>query len=307
MHLEGIFPIVPTPFLENGAVDYASIERLIEFMARKRVHGLAIMGALGEGHKLTEAERAGVIDVYRKHLPAGMSLVVGVRAAATDPAAMMARQAREQGADALLVGPHGVQQDAALLAYYRRVSDAAGIPCIIHDYPAVTGITLSVPLISQIFGACEHIRHIKLEDPPTGAKMQALATAAGAGLKVFGALGGMYALEELELGAVGIMTGFVYAELLVRLFELARKGEWDAAATLFFDFLPLNRWEFQPGIGVSLRKQVLVRLGVFSTAAVRHPGAAADARTVAQLFRIVDHLRRKGYDLAVSPRPSASV
>ena len=47
MQLEGIFPIVPTPFLENGAVDYASIERLIDFMAGKRVHGLAIMGALG--------------------------------------------------------------------------------------------------------------------------------------------------------------------------------------------------------------------------------------------------------------------
>lgn len=299
MELEGIYPIVPTPFLDNGAVDYPSIQRLIAFMAAKGVHGLAIMGALGEGHKLTEGERAEIISTYRRLLPKGMGLVVGVRAPATDPARLMAQKARELGADAVLLGPHNVQQDDALLAYYRQVSDAAQIPCIIHDYPAVTGITLSVELIGSITKACENIRHIKLEDPPTGAKMQALAASLGPDLSVFGALGGLYALEELELGAVGVMTGFVYAELLVKLFELVQAQQWAAAAALFYDFLPLNRWEFQPGIGVSLRKQVLMRLGVFTTAKVRHPGPDADAKTVAQLIRIVEHLNQKGYALAI--------
>lgn len=299
MDLKGIYPIVPTPFLESGEIDYPSIARLIEFMAHKKVHGLAIMGALGEGHKLTEGERAEVIGAYRRRIPAGMALVVGVRAPATDPAKAMVKRARELGADAILLGPHTAQKDPALLEYYRQVSDAAQIPCIIHDYPAVTGITMTVELIRRIFEVSPHVGYIKLEDPPTGAKMQALAERPGPDLKVFGALGGMYALEELELGAVGIMTGFVYAELLVQLYELASQGKWNAAAELFFDFLPLNRWEFQPGIGVSLRKQVLKRLGVFSTTKVRHPGPDADPRTVAQLFRIVEHLRQKGYDLAL--------
>jgi 4-hydroxy-tetrahydrodipicolinate synthase len=299
MDLKGIYPIVPTPFLDGGEIDYPSIARLVEFMAQKKVHGLAIMGALGEGHKLTERERAEVIGTYRRLIPAGMSLVVGVRAPATDPAEVMAKTAHDLGADAILLGPHGVQKDAALLEYYRQVSDAAGIACIIHDYPAVTGITMTAELIGRIFDASQNIGYIKLEDPPTGAKIQALAGNPGSGLKVFGALGGLYALEELELGAVGIMTGFVYAELLVQLYELARNEKWKAAAELFFNFLPLNRWEFQPGIGVSLRKQVLKRLGVFSTAKVRHPGPDADPRTVAQLFRIVEHLREKGYDLAL--------
>jgi 4-hydroxy-tetrahydrodipicolinate synthase len=285
---------VPTPFLENGAIDYPSIERLVPFMARKKVNGLAIMGALGEGYKLTDQERTAVIDAFRRLLPGEMALIVGVRAPATHPASVMATRARELGADAILLGPPNVQKDTALLEYYRQVSDAARLPCVIHDYPAMTGVSLSVELIGRIFETSENIGHIKLEDPPTGMKMKALPP----GLKVFGALGGIYALEELELGAVGIMTGFVYAELLVRLFELSQKQEWKAAADLFFDFLPLNRWEFQPGIGASLRKQVLKKLGVFSTATVRHPGQNADAGTVAQLFRIVEHLRQKGYALA---------
>ena len=299
MHLKGIYPIVPTPFLDQGEIDYPSIQRLVEFMAQKGVHGLAILGALGEGHKLTEQERTEVIARYRELLPKGMGLVVGVRAPATNPAMTMAHRARELGADAILLGPHTVQKDAPLLEYYHQVSDAAQIPCIIHDYPAVTGITMTVALISRIFEISGNIDYIKLEDPPTGMKMQALAETAGPGLKVFGALGGMYALEELELGAVGVMTGFVYAELLVQLFERVQNNQWTRAAELFYDFLPLNRWEFQPGISVSLRKQVLKQLGVFSTAKVRHPGPDADPKTVAQLFRIVEHLRGKGYPLAV--------
>lgn len=300
MMLNGIYPIVPTPFLDDGAVDIDSIKRLVEFMASKKVHGLAIMGALGEGHKLTDSERTRVIQTYRSCLPKGMGLVVGVRAQATDPAKTMVAGARDLGADGILLGPHGVQKDAPLLEYYRQVSQAARIPCIIHDYPAVTGITMTVELIDRMAAASEYIQYIKLEDPPTGMKMQALEKSdAGKGLKVFGALGGMYALEELELGAVGIMTGFVYAELLVQLYEWTLSGRWQEAAGLFYDFLPLNRWEFQPGIGVSLRKQVLKHLGVFTTAKVRHPGPDADPKTLEQLFRIVRHLRDKGYPLAI--------
>jgi len=268
-------------------------------MAQKKVHGLAIMGALGEGHKLTEPERREMISTYRALLPKGMHLVVGARAPATDPAKTMVRDARDLGADAILLGPHNVQKDAPLLSYYQQVADAAKIPCIIHDYPAVTGITMSVELIARIFETSANVHYIKLEDPPTGAKMQALAATAGPGLKVFGALGGMYAFEELELGAVGVMTGFVYAELLVQLYDLCQDRKWKQAAQLFYDFLPLNRWEFQPGIGVSLRKQVLNKLGIFTTAKVRHPEPDADAKTVAQLFRIVQHLRDKGYPLAM--------
>lgn len=299
MNLKGIYPIVPTPFLENGEIDYASIERLVDAMAEKKVHGLAIMGALGEGPKMTEEERSGIIRCYRGRMPAHMHLVVGTRAPATDPAMRQAEQARDLGADALLLGPHGIQKDKPLLEYYQRVSDAAKIPCIIHDYPAVTDITMSVELISKMFATAEHINYIKLEDPPTGMKMQQLQKSVGEPLKVFGALGGNYALEELQLGAVGIMTGFVYAELLVRLFDYAQSGDWNSAKQLFYDFLPLTRWEFQPGIGISLRKYLLQRMGIFSTTKVRHPGMDADSRTVEQLVQIVEFLNDKGYRLAI--------
>jgi 4-hydroxy-tetrahydrodipicolinate synthase len=181
--------------------------------------------------------------------------------------------------------------------YYLQVDETVDIPLMIHDFPAVTGITMSIDLIAKMYDQGKNLNYLKLEDPPTGAKMQALAKLTGPDLKVFGALGGMYALEELELGAVGIMTGFVFAGLLVELYDLVQSGKMDKAAELFYDFVPLNRWEFQPGIGISLRKEIFKRLGIFKTAVVRHPGAQAGEECVHQMWRMIEHLRAKGYQL----------
>jgi hypothetical protein len=96
VELKGVYPIVPTPFFDTGEADYPSMERLVEFMAQKKVNGLAIIGALGEGHKLMEHERTKVISTYRSLLPDGMHLVVGVRAPATDRAIELAKAPSEK-------------------------------------------------------------------------------------------------------------------------------------------------------------------------------------------------------------------
>ena len=151
MQLEGIYPIVPTPFEEDGKVDHASIEKLTTFMIGKGVNGIAVLGALGEGHKLDANERSQVVQRFKTGIPQGIGLVVGVRAAATDLAARMARTAQKEGADAILLGPLPVQSDPVLATYYERVSSAVDIPVIIHDYPAATGIFMSPDLISRSF------------------------------------------------------------------------------------------------------------------------------------------------------------
>lgn len=293
--LAGIYPIVPTPFDEAGRLDLDSVRRLAVFVAACGAQGPAVLGVMGEGQKLSEREREQLVETMRGALPPGQALVVGMRAAGTDLAVEAAQRAAALGADAILLGPPPVQNDEALFHYYRRVAEALAIPVIIHDYPASTGILLSTALMARIHEACANASYVKLEDPPTGPKMARLREAAGPGLRVLGALGGLYALEELQRGAVGIMTGFAYPELLVEINRRFRAGDVDGAATVFYDILPLIRFEFQPGLGVHLRKYILVQRGVFRTATVRHPGAVADGETLAQLERILIHLRNRGY------------
>lgn len=297
MSLEGVYPIVPTPFDVSGQLDLPSIQRLAAFLGNRGVQGVAILGVMGEAHKLTGMEQERVIEAFREHLPEGLGLVVGARAAGTDIAVGMARTAAKYNPDALLVGPPPIQNDDVIFAYYSRIAKAVDVPLILHDYPASTGILMSPPLVARLFQEVETIQYIKLEDPPTGLKMAKLQKLVGDDLKVFGALGGAYAFEELDRGAVGIMTGFGYPEFLVDIHQRYKRGDIDGAAEVMYDISSLIRWEFQPGLGVSLRKHILVKRGVFETAVVRHPGAEADAKTLEHLDRILAHLEQRGYPI----------
>jgi 4-hydroxy-tetrahydrodipicolinate synthase len=249
---------------------------------------------MGEADKLSERERETVIEAYRRALPPGKNLVVGTGAAGTDVAIAFSRRAVELGADALLVAPPPVQNDATLYAYYARVARAVTAPIVLHDYPATTGITMSPELIARLANEVERIDYIKLEDPPTGPKMARIQELARPDFQILGALGGLYALEELGRGAVGIMTGFAYPELLVALYRAHVAGDGAEAERIFYGMLPLVRFEFQPKLGVSLRKHIFVRRRAIATTVVRHPGAQADAQTLADLERIERHLEAQG-------------
>jgi len=293
--LAGIYPIVPTPFDEQGAVDAHSIRTLSTFMVDRGVNGLAILGVMGEVDRLTDAEREQVVRQFREALPRTHTLIAGVFANGTDAAVHACRRAIDLGADALLVGPPPVQSDGVLFDYYQRIGAAVGVPIIAHDYPPATRVLLSPALLARLHREIERVQYVKLEDAPTGPKIDQVRSLAGESLGIFGAYGGMYALEELERGACGIMTGFVYQDLLVRLYALHRAGHMRQAAELFYGILPLIRFEFQPGLGVSLRKATLARLGAIRSATVRHSGASADATTLRQLERIEEFLEARGY------------
>jgi 4-hydroxy-tetrahydrodipicolinate synthase len=293
--LSGIYPIVPTPFDERGRIDGASIASLAQFMVDCGVDGLAILGVMGEADKLSGREREEVIRLFRAALPTDRPLVVGTGAAGTDVAIEMSRVARALGANALLVGPPPVQNDHALFGYYQRVAGALDdTPIIVHDYPTATGILMAPEVLARMHREIANVRYVKLEDAPTGPKMAQVQTLAGRDFHIFGALGGMFALEELERGAVGIMTGLAYPELLVELYRRFRAGDLEQARELFYAMLPLVRFEFQPKLGVSLRKEILVRRGAIRCATVRHPGMSADSVTLGQLDRIVAYLSERG-------------
>jgi dihydrodipicolinate synthase/N-acetylneuraminate lyase len=140
MMLAGIHPIVPTPFDEKGAIDVDSIETMTGFMVRCGVDGLAILGVMGEADRLTDRERDRVVEAFRQTLPRDRALVVGAGAAGTDAAIQACERALEMGADALLVGPPRIQNDAVLFSYYERIAQAVSAPIIVHDYPPATGV-----------------------------------------------------------------------------------------------------------------------------------------------------------------------
>ena len=164
----------------------------------------------------------------------------------------------------------------AVVAHYKALADAVDLPIVVQDYPPITGFAMEPALLARIAKEIPSARTIKLEDPPTPFKTaRILEAAGGTTVQIFGGLGGVFLLEELISGATGAMTGFAFPEILVRIMKHWNAGEHDAAADVFYRAVPLMRFEFQEGIGMAIRKEVLRRRGALASAATRAPAGGA--------------------------------
>lgn len=274
----GVHPIIPTAFHEDGSFDVASQRRLIDHMVRTGVQGVAILGFLGEAHKLTEGERRDVTATVIDQAAGRIKVMVGVRALGTAGSVAQAKEAKELGADAVFVAPLQIQNDAALFTYYRELAEQSDIDVLIHDFPESFGTVLSPELIARLANEVPRVVGIKLEEPPVLVKTSQVLSMAPQ-LAVLGGLGGVYFLEELQRGAVGIMTGFAFSEVLLEIFELYTSSDYAGAARVFDHYCPLLRYEFQPKLGLPFRKHVYRKLGIFESDFIRTPGLTLDPQS----------------------------
>ena len=296
MSLHCVCTIALTPFTEEGELDEVSIESLSDFYADAGVHGVTILGIMGEAHKLSDAERQVVTERYVSAIGGRVPVVAGCSAVATKVVVERARAAEDAGAAAVMVAPPNNQRNLDLVfEHYRRAAEAVSVPVVVQDEPVNTGVVMPAPFPARLVDEIEGCRYVKLEEAPTTIKISALLKNAGSEVGVFGGLGGMYLYEELARGAVGIMTGFAYPHVLVETYRLFTEGETREAQEYFFRYLPLIRFEAQLGVGgVGIRKEILKRRGVISSSHVRFPAPALDGETLRELDDLVGVLGLTG-------------
>jgi 4-hydroxy-tetrahydrodipicolinate synthase len=292
MSLRGVCTIALTPFTDEGDLDEGSIGPLAEFYLRSGVHGVTLLGIMGEAHKLSDAERLAVTERYLSAVSGRVPVVVGCSAVATKVAVERARAAEEAGAAAVMVAPPNNQRSLDLVfEHYRRVARAVSVPVVVQDEPVNTGVVMPAPFIARLVDEIEGCRYVKLEEAPTTIKITGLLKNAGTEVGVFGGLGGMYFYEELRRGAAGIMTGFAYPHVLVETYRLFTAGEQREAQQYFYRYLPLIRFEAQLGVGgVGIRKEILKLRGVISSSHVRFPAPVLDEETLRELEDLVQVL-----------------
>ncbi len=289
MAFTGIFPIMPTPFTESGDVDEASLVGLVKFMRDRQMDGMTVLGMMGEATKLSESEQDLVVSTVVAS-SAGLPVIVGTGAASNRLAIQRSARAAELGAAGLLVAPPPTQNEAAIFNYYRDLAATVPLPIILHDYPEVTGVRMSVPFIARMAREIPGVDYVKLEEAPTGKKITELLEKEGSDIKVFGALGGVYCLEELRRGAIGIMTGFAYPEILRTIYLRHVAGDDAGAESEFYRAVALMRYEFQPVLGLPLRKEIYKRRGAIASSYVRPPGPALDSRHLSELDNMLAYL-----------------
>lgn len=289
--LEGVYPILATPFDDRERIDPASLERVVRFMAEVGVDGVTILGVLGESNRLDDAEREELVRTAVSAAAGRLPVIVGTSHKGTRAACALSRKAQSLGAAAVMVAPsrEPVPGEEKVLEFYRRVADEISIPVVVQDHPASTEVHMPVPLLHRLVDEIPGVGCIKEEAPPSPQRIAALAGGMTARkVPILTGLGALYGMFDLECGSAGFMTGFAFPEVLVAMVREMRQGRIDAAWDLYRRFLPLIVFEQQPGVGI--RKEIYRRRGLIESACVRHPGAGISPAASEQLGRVMDRV-----------------
>lgn len=299
----GVYVISVTPFLPDGAIDFESLDRLVDFYASAGATGLTILGMMGEAQKLTQAESVQVTERVLARAGA-LPVVVGVSAPGLAAVRELGLQAMDLGAAGVMITPPmTLRTDDQIINYYHQADEALGgdVPIVLQDFPLATGVQISNAALGRIVEGVPSIAMLKHEDWPGLAKISALRKAEAGGRRRISILtgnGGIFLPEEMVRGADGAMTGFSYPEMMVGVCRLMAEGRTDAAQDLFDAYLPFARYEQQPGLGLAIRKHVLARRGVIAHDALRKPGQRLSAEDIKDIDLLIarqeQHLRRIG-------------
>ena len=287
---EGVYSVLPTPFTGQGDIDVPSIKKVVDLVVKAGVNGMTALGVTGEVSRLTDRERGVIVDAVVKAADGRAKVIVGASADGVRTCIEFTKEAKALGASAVMVSPPRMLKlnTESVVNHYKALSAAVDLPIVVQDYPPISGFAMEASLLARIAKEIPTARTIKLEDPPTPFKTARILAAAGdTKVGILGGLGGVFLLEELMAGAAGVMTGFAFPEVLVKVVALYRANKINDAANLFYRFVPLMRFEFQEGIGMAIRKEVFKRRGVLADAATRAPGPTLDPGTKQALDRVL--------------------
>lgn len=279
---KGVFAIAPTPFASYGAIDWASVDSMVDFYERCGVDGLTILGIMGEAPKLDAAESLDLVKriVGRTKLP----VIVGVSAPGFAAMRSLARASMEAGAQGVMIAPPpSLRTDDQIVGYFRNASEAVGedVPWVLQDYPLTLSVVMTPGVIRRIVSdnpACFMLKH---EDWPGLEKITALRGFEKDGsmrsISILTGNGGLFLDFEMERGADGAMTGYAFPDMLVDVVRLSAAGQRDKAHDLFDAHLPYLRYEQQQGVGLAVRKYVMMKRGAIASDAQRKPAAGLSA------------------------------
>lgn len=294
----GVYAIAATPFHPDGRLDLESLDRLTDFYVEKGATGLTILGIMGEAGKL-EMEEA--LEITRRVVArVAVPVVVGVSAPGFAAMRRLARDAMEIGAAGVMIAPQPqLRTDDQIVGYFAGAVEAVGtdVPFVLQDYPLTLSVQMTPAVIRRIVmdnPSCVMLKH---EDWPGLEKISTLRRFQAEGslrpLSILTGNGALFLDYEMERGADGAMTGYAFPDMLADVVRLMKAGEGEAAHDLFDAHLPLIRYEQQQGVGLAVRKYVLMKRGAIACDAQRKPGSALTAAGRAEVDHLLARLARK--------------
>lgn len=272
---QGVFPVVPTTFHENGTLDLESQKRCLDFMIDAGSTGLCILANFSEQFSLSDEEREVITRTTLEHVAGRVPVIVTTTHYGTSVCAARSRSAQDMGASMVMVMPpyHGATfrvPEAQIFEFYAQVSDAIDIPIMVQDAPA-SGTVLSAPFLARMAKEIEQLAYFKIEVPGAANKLRDLIRLGGDAIE--GPWDGEEAitlLADLDAGATGAMTGGAFPDGIRTIIDPYLRGDRESAVVAYGKWLPLINYENRQG-GILTAKALMKAGGVITCEAGRHP------------------------------------
>jgi len=258
----GVFPAATTQFDAALEVDLPATQRVQSALLRDGVHGLVLMGTVGEGNSLTAEEKRSVLAAAVEVSASKVPVIAGVSEFTTATAARFARDAERLGAAGLMVLPAMVYvpTSAELEYHFRTVAASTGLPIMLYNNPPSYRVNIDIPTLDRLSNV-PNIVALK-ESAPDSRRFTDIINAFGDRYTLFAGLDDVV-FEGLTLGAKGWVSGLTNAfpvESLL-LYESLRKGEFERARRIYRWFMPLLHLDSEHDLvqSIKLAEQIMGR------------------------------------------------
>jgi dihydrodipicolinate synthase/N-acetylneuraminate lyase len=236
----GVYPAVMTQFSANGAVDTPATLRHIDALLAAGVHGVILLGTLGENSSLEPAEKRELVTAVVQNVGKRAPVLAGVAECSTSAACCFATDCAKAGVDGLMVLPAMVYKADAreAAAHFRAVAAASDRPIMIYNNPVSYGVDLSPEALAELADEPKFVAIKESSDDVR--RITDIKNLCGDRYALFCGVDDL-ALEATLLGADGWVAGLVNAfpKETVQIWELAKVKRIDEALKLYRWFMPM--------------------------------------------------------------------
>lgn len=287
----GIISYPVTPFAAaTGQVDLGATRALIDRLVATGSHGIAPLGSTGESAYLDDAEWDAVAEASIQQVGKRLPVIVGISDLTTRNAIRKARFAEAAGADAVMVLPvsYWKLSDAEIFRHYAAIAEAVGLPIMVYNNPATSGIDMQPELIVRMVREIANVTMVK-ESSGDIQRMHRIVQLADATVPIFNGSNPL-ALEAFAAGAVGWCTAApnLIGDWPKKLHAACAAGDIAKARTLFYTQLGVLQFILKGGLPTTVKAGL--RLRGFDAGAPRLPLVEAGAELTAQLQALLERI-----------------
>lgn len=292
--LQGVLPVFQTPFHPDFSIDFATLQREIEWLYSQGADGI-VMGMVSETLRLSSDEREALAEAACRFGHAQGVVIISAGAESTHTAVRYARQAEAVGADAVMVIPPisvAVGEDD-LRRYYATIIEAINIPVVVQDASGYVGRPMSIAMQAGLYNEYGDRVLFKPEATPIGPRLSALRDATGGRAPILEGTGGIALVDSYRRGIVGTMPGADLIDGIVALWRALAADDEQRIYQLSLPIASLIAVQNSLDAFLAVEKYLLVKRGIFTNTLVRGPvGYYLDVETQAEIDRLFDQIQQ---------------